>query len=289
VPADKLQDMRIGLHADLKKHLVDAEKENWTYCEEVRFQSSVAATLVHELTRAFWAFAQKRCWNCFKEEPWFSKTETRRTKPEIGESWEHWAFGTRVPTPGRVKMHAREELSNLFSMHQWSYVVATEDAPESRSALDAVQHDFVLPVEYINSRFLESTWANIARKGKVAGRPNHNDTVIVKHEPHKTKANNTWGSRACTIADYTYQELIAMGGLQGSRTNKVRVYGAHWATENEAMKTKRELMAERRAKKAKEARKAAMAGKQAKNVLKMPERAARIEVAKKTTRRARAR
>lgn len=56
-----------------------------------------------------------------------------------------------------------------------------DDTPESRSALEAVKHDFVLPVEYINSWFLGSTWNDIAREGKVAGRPNHNATVILKH------------------------------------------------------------------------------------------------------------
>jgi hypothetical protein len=189
--------------------------------------------------------------------------------------------------PGRVRVDAGEEVPNFFRMHQWSYVVATEDTPESRSALDAVNHDFVLPVEYINSWFLESTWNNIARKGKVAGRPNHNATVILKHEATKIKTDNTWGNRSCTIADYTYEELMAMGGLRGDRKHRARVYGAQGVTEKEAAKRKRRLVADRRAKKLDEARKANMAGDAGRNVVRTPKRAARSGVAKKMIRRAR--
>ncbi|KAF2831729.1 hypothetical protein CC86DRAFT_402235 [Ophiobolus disseminans] len=82
VAADRFDNIRRGLHADLKKHLVDQNREDWTYCEELRFQFGVAATLVHELTHSFWYFAQRRCWSCFKKDPWFSEEAPKQSKPE---------------------------------------------------------------------------------------------------------------------------------------------------------------------------------------------------------------
>ncbi|KAH7068525.1 hypothetical protein FB567DRAFT_555398 [Paraphoma chrysanthemicola] len=45
---------------------------------------------------------------------------------------------------------------------------------------DVVNHSFILPVEYINSWFLESTWPNIETNGRVEGRPHLDDAVILR-------------------------------------------------------------------------------------------------------------
>ena len=284
VPDGKFSDIQIGLHADLKKHLVDKNKEDWTYCEEVRFQFGVAATLVHELTHSFWYFAQKRCWNCFKNDPWFSEEEPKKYDPEIGNSWEFWAFGTRVPRPGRVRIDADEVLPNLFSQHQWSYVISTEAAGESKSHEDAVKHDFILPVEYINSWFLESTWKTITRLGRLAGRPNHDDSVLLRLEARKVKRDGSFGSRKCTLERYSYRDLVANGGLEGP-LRRAWKYGTKWATKPEVEKRIRNFIRQRTSKQREEDRKRAAGEQRVKNAVVTPKRAQRNGVTKRMARR----
>ena len=47
VPAGTFNDIRIGLHYDVIKHLRGRRRDNWTQCEEMRFQFSLASILVH--------------------------------------------------------------------------------------------------------------------------------------------------------------------------------------------------------------------------------------------------
>ncbi|CBX98618.1 predicted protein [Plenodomus lingam JN3] len=214
VPRTRFHDIRVGLHEDMVKHIRDPKRDTWTRCEKLRFQSGLAATLVHELAHPFWYFAQKRCWSCFNPDPRLSETEPRhQNDPEIGVSWEYWAFGMRTPDAGRDQKLTNEAIPNIFQRHQWNYSYSTLEAGQSNASLDLVQHNFVIPFGYIHSWFQESTWRSIASKG----------------------------TRACTIEPYRYAELVENGGLR-SKARRAWMYGERFATAKQADRRLRQLL-----------------------------------------------
>jgi hypothetical protein len=244
VPDVKFHNIEIQIHRNMVDHIEDPKRNTWTDCEQKRFQFSLAATLVHELAHPFWYFSQKRCWSCFNPDPWLSDVEPRhRDGPEIGDSWEHWAFGIRAPHAGRVRVVTGESIPNVFQQHQWSYSHSTAEAGESDAPSALVQHTFILPVEWINAWFQQSTWDTIAADGRVEGRPSYWDAAILRGEAVKmrkgdaTMKNYKLGTRVCTIEPYNHTDLVFRGGLSTRNAgNRVWVYGQQFvrATETTA-------------------------------------------------------
>jgi hypothetical protein len=244
VPVAQFHNIRIGLIPDIIEHIQNRDTDNWTRCEELRFQFALAATLAHELSHAFWYFAQKRCWSCFNDDPWYAQNETRHVNgPEIGNSWEYFAFGTRLPTGGRIRVDRTEGPPNVFSQCQWNYLCATEEAGWSKTDYDIITHDFILPVEYINSWFLESTWQSIAANGREQGRPSINNAVVLRELATKMHQDGSYGARTCSIERYTYRQLCDKRGLRGP--NRAWVYGKDLNTARQAQDHRRTLRRER--------------------------------------------
>ncbi|KAH9866041.1 hypothetical protein J1614_008605 [Plenodomus biglobosus] len=250
VPGAMFKDIRIGLHDDMVKHIRDPKRDSWTRCERLRFQFGLAATLVHELAHPFWYFTQKRCWSCFNPDPWLSETEPRhRDGPEVGISWEYWAFGMRAPDAGRIREFANEPVANIFQRHQWNYSVSTMEAGESNVQHDLVVHNFITPFEFIYSWFQESTWQSIATKGRVAGRPSYRNAVVLRTEAVKFRKSSgslrryQFGTRTCAIEPYQYAELVENGGLM-SRARRPWMYGERFATGKQADRRLRQLLTE---------------------------------------------
>jgi hypothetical protein len=129
-----------------------------TVTEKVRFQFAVACTLVYELVHIFWWWTQRFCLHCEDEEPWFSLEERKyKTGPELGQSWEYWALGSRVPNAGKlVPIDKERDPPNIFTRCDCNYVPDTVEGGESDNI--AIYHDFIFPVDWINSWFLEDTW-----------------------------------------------------------------------------------------------------------------------------------
>lgn len=221
---EQLSNIQVGLHWDVLKHIRKAsEDEVWTQSEEIRFQMAVAATLCHELVHIFWWWAQRGCPKCEEFEPWWSKTEvTFAEEPELGESWEYWAFGSRVPCAGKLHAHADQDLPNIFQRCQWNWVNSTEQGGQDRH--NVLIHDFILPVEYINSWFQESTWEAIAQHGRKVGRPSHDNVVILRERPTDLVNEEEFGNHECTIEGYSHSDLVANGGFNGRK--RKFLYGA---------------------------------------------------------------
>ncbi|KAH7372277.1 hypothetical protein BKA66DRAFT_387498, partial [Pyrenochaeta sp. MPI-SDFR-AT-0127] len=210
----QLSDLQVGLHWNVLKHIrVTLEDESWTSSEEIRFQLAVAATLCHELVHIFWWWTQRRCWNCEHQDPWWSKEENKfHSGPELGESWEHWAFGSRMGGAGKLHEYDDQEPPSVFERCQWSWTDSTEQGGHSTHPV--LVHDFIFPVEYMNAWFQESTWNSIATHGRKAGRPGHDNIVIMRAQPQELVREEVWGPRECIIEQYSYNDLVASGGFK---------------------------------------------------------------------------
>jgi hypothetical protein len=114
--------IQTGLHWDLLKHIRNSlEDESWTESEELRFQLAVAGTLCHEVVHAFWWHTRRRYCNREKHDPWWSVTERRHGDlPELGISWEQFAFGSRLPGAGKLLVDDDQDTPNIFQRCQWA-------------------------------------------------------------------------------------------------------------------------------------------------------------------------
>jgi hypothetical protein len=253
VSAETFNGIRIGLHHDVIRHLRECRQKNWTQCEEMRFQFSLAGILVHELAHAFYPYTQRQCWSCNEGEPWWSADEVRYVGgPELGNSWEIWAFGSRVPDVNRARGKQEVALSSSFCRGSWSHVLDTEQTGVSRSHFELVAHELIVLTEYTSSWFQESTWGAIARKGRLAGRPNLEDSVILSYEVTElldgttTPGASAYGPRRCSIEEYDYRELVKAGGFQvSSIKDRSMVYGKRYATSQAAKARLKHLKKER--------------------------------------------
>lgn len=143
-----LCNMRIGLLDDI--HTPYTASPAWTDTELCRFYFSLAATLVHELVHALWFLISRRCWRCFRHEPWHSRSEHETsvgaTASELGNAWEYWAFGTRIPCVAtRSEGGKKGVVANVLQKGLFSYVWSTPEAGW------LVNYDIVLPTEWIHS------------------------------------------------------------------------------------------------------------------------------------------
>ncbi|KAJ4372053.1 hypothetical protein N0V83_003826 [Neocucurbitaria cava] len=225
---EQLSQLQVGLNWHILKHIRKTlDDEDWTPSEELRFQMAVATTLVHELVHMFWYWTGRKCWNCEDAEPWWSRAEEPLLEtPELGHSWEYWAFGAPIPEAGQLQTDADQGRPNRFHRVQWNYVRETVAA--GRDLHGAMSHDFIIPVQYINAWFQESTWRAIAKRGRVAGRPNHNDSVITRVQVKELdSADGSWGLCDYTVERYDYTTLVARGGFIGEGEGDTKfLYGA---------------------------------------------------------------
>jgi hypothetical protein len=199
---------QIGMHSDFSKHIREQATTGWSEAEELRFQFGVAATLVHKLVHVFWFNTTRRCWACFDDDPWCKKKEhTFETEAELGNSWEYWAFGSRVPCGGRIGNPISLNESNLFQQSQWSTIWSTVEG--GRSVHDVYEHDYVLPVEYFSEWFQDATWQRIAANGREAGRPAHTNVVLMKEELTDVGASDKYKKFDCTIATLSFATLVS--------------------------------------------------------------------------------
>ncbi|KAF2831730.1 hypothetical protein CC86DRAFT_367023 [Ophiobolus disseminans] len=234
---------QIGLHHDMLKHLRTYDSAGWSTAEELRFQFSVAVTLVHELTHVFWFNATERCWNCFDEDPYWHRNEDNFGEPkEIGNSWEYWAFGSRVPVGVRLTPQGSTETTNNFQRCQWNYIWSTKQV--GRSDHPVIDHDFVLPVEYIHSWFREATWQRIATNGREAGRPNYAQAVFLREEPCGVDAKGEYKDYECTLENYNLAQLVAQGGYNHPGAARL-AYGTKFDNNTKIKKHKKALIAKR--------------------------------------------
>jgi hypothetical protein len=232
---EQLSQITVGMHHDMTKHVREAATAGWSVAEERRFQFSVAATLVHELVHVLWY--TRRCWRCFDTEPWFSDAEINNsfgTMPELGNSWELWAFGNRVPQGGRVLLEEGIE-PNFFQCCQWSFVWSTEAGGTSRDRM--FEYDYVLTVDYINAWFREETWERIQRLGRKEGRPSHDDVVIMREEPvavvsAEAPKSEGYGLKKCTLTNFSHPQLVAEGGFE--KADNRRLFGDDFDTDRKA-------------------------------------------------------
>jgi hypothetical protein len=175
--------MQIGLHPGILSHFgrARAGRHTWRQSEEVRFQFAAATTLVHELAHVFWWWTHSRCGICEGKEPWLSPNQRKIPEgPELGNDWEFWALGSRVPTAGNIRIRRDPhdyEPTNIFSQSDWNYTFETGSG--GRSCHECISHQFIFPFKWINDWFREETWQNIDNHGKTAGRPNHDNMVIL--------------------------------------------------------------------------------------------------------------
>lgn len=200
VTDEQLSQIQIGIEWSTIAHIRRRASANWSRCEELRFQFSVATTLVHEIVHAFWPYVHRRCWDCFDDDPWISKDEKKKgleKEAELGYSWEYFAFGSRTPTGRRSCRRGDKGLPNELHQCQWSYFQATLEAERGEHPL--INHDFILPVPYIHDWFQESTWKRTATDGRLEGRPNFDDALIMRQVPVNLDDDESWGDRTCSI------------------------------------------------------------------------------------------
>jgi len=236
----------IGLNFDMIKRIREATTSGWSDSEGFRFQFAVATTLAHELAHAFWLNVSRRCWGCFGPDPKLSKNEdTFGPAYEIGNSWEFFAFGTRVPVGGRFCPEGSTDEPNNFQQGQFSYVWSTEAAKKCMHPI--LNHDFIVPVDYIHEWFQETTWARITAKGRAYGRPNFDTSVVVREEPVSVDANGDFYTRKCTVAPYDYADLVARNGFSDDRAHRRFLYGDKFSNAAKITKFKKKLVTQRNA------------------------------------------
>jgi len=217
----QISDLRVGLrHEVLEYTNAVISGARWTPSEEARFMFSLATTLVHETVHQFWDFRSRRCFRCdLWNEPWWSPQDELRDlrvnpKPELGESWEAWAFGSLRAWPGKIHERPGQAMPSVSQRCQWLCVGETVNG--GRGHPDGVlRYDYVLPVEYYNSWFREATWMRIRNLGRVPGRPDFAGAVIMRQiaerlTTHGSDVYDLWKSR---ISRYTYAQLVAAGGF----------------------------------------------------------------------------
>ena len=231
-----LPNLQIGVHQHAKQHIERATaaeaQDIWSQSEEVRFQFSLAATLTHELVHVFWWWTQLRCGLCEGNEPWWSENEDKiHFGPELGNSWEWWAFGSRVPTGRKIQENAEEEPRTIFSRSNWSQTFQTKTS--GFYFQPCVSHSYVFPMEWINSWFQEATWVNIRTNGREAGRPSHDNLIVMSQLGTKMVDDENFNTYKCEIEDYSHPELVAQGGF--TQEIKPALYAKSKMTSEELM------------------------------------------------------
>jgi hypothetical protein len=223
-----LANMKIGLHYGLLQHVngvIEGDKEHdWTESEELRFQFSITATLCHELAHMFWLWTQGACWSCESNEPRVSKIHGLDEKTEVGNAWEYWAFGRRVPQPmhvipvasraQNVQRSLAEQPLHLFTRSNWHWTNATVESGKPKHT--CIFHSFVSPVKWFGDWFREETWNRINTYGRQAGRPS-SDEIKILQEIGVRLTDETEDERldrfAVELYRLTYTQLVEKGGF----------------------------------------------------------------------------
>ncbi|CAE7001274.1 hypothetical protein PTNB85_09071 [Pyrenophora teres f. teres] len=225
---DNMSNLQIGLLQQMYQHIQKATsaspQEIWSGSSELRFQFAVATTLCHELVHVFWWWTQRRCLYCERREPWWSGNEEKvLVAPELGEEWEWWALGSRVPAAGKLQETPQEKSPTVFSQSNWCHTFETKTGGFSY-VKGCVSHVYIFPVEWTNSWFQEATWTNICDNGREAGRPTHDNLVILSELGTNMINDDEFDTFKCEIEDYSHPELVAQGGFESEKI-KPALYG----------------------------------------------------------------
>jgi hypothetical protein len=65
-------------------------------------------------------------------------------------------------------------------------------------------------------------WADIATRGREAGRPSQHNHQIMRLEPQDMAEEGVFGLHDCELEPYSHQDLVAQGGF--NRANKAFLY-----------------------------------------------------------------
>ncbi|KAA8616969.1 hypothetical protein PtrV1_10270 [Pyrenophora tritici-repentis] len=193
-----MSDLQIGLHRHMYQHIQRATgpqpQEAWSRSSELRFQFSVATTLCHELVHVvFW---------------WSQLRKKINLGPELGNDWEWWALGSRVPTAAKILETPEDQATTAFSLSNFCHTFQTKTGGKS----------------YYKDCFQESTWASIRANGREAGRPIHDNLVIVSELGTDVADDDTFNTLQCEIEDYSHAQLVVQGGFEDDKI-KPALYG----------------------------------------------------------------
>jgi hypothetical protein len=135
----------------------------------VRFQFQVATTLVHELAHAYGNYVSEKCIACGGNEPYWDATERLRSRsiasnfPELGNSWEVWAFGSRMAMGGSIQPDDGEPTEPYdgeptepyaFQRAQWNRASSTDAGLYKYKVVSLA---VILPVDYTYAWFQQAT------------------------------------------------------------------------------------------------------------------------------------
>lgn len=103
------------------------------------------------------------------------------------------------------------------------------------SRFRVMQHYYIVPMEWINSWLLESTWGRIAENGREAGRPGLDNVAILRQIARRINDEDleTIDEWDCQVENYSYNDFIGRGGFE--RAEWRFLYGASGLTDDQRL------------------------------------------------------
>ncbi|EDU50632.1 predicted protein [Pyrenophora tritici-repentis Pt-1C-BFP] len=124
--------------------------------------------------------------------------------PELGNDWEWWALGSRVPTAAKILETPEDQATTAFSLSNFCHTFQTKTGGKSYYK-DCVSHI-------------------IRANGREAGRPIHDNLVIVSELGTDVADDDTFNTLQCEIEDYSHAQLVVQGGFEDDKI-KPALYG----------------------------------------------------------------
>jgi hypothetical protein len=105
---------------------------------------------------------------------------------------------------------------NIFQRADCNYTVETQSG--GRGYHDSISHQIIFLFKWINEWFLEATWQNITAHGRMPGRPNHDDMVLLYERgitlKDQVNTKDIFGKFECGLEDYTHPQVVEWGGFE---------------------------------------------------------------------------
>ncbi|KAF2654203.1 hypothetical protein K491DRAFT_486007 [Lophiostoma macrostomum CBS 122681] len=205
-------DFRIGMHPNVKKYITttSADKEA-DVCETMRFQLLLTRTLIREIVHLFYYHTHKD--SVLFAEPFWDADEqdVDAEEADLGGSWELFAFACKLNSFPALAANTPAKSLFLHTKHTVETGVDT-----------LLTHTTILPMDWINKWFLQSTWDHIHEEGRTEGRSQIGSAPVLAGTDIEGEEDRFhW-----VLEKYDHVELARHGGFQTGNEDDVEwLYG----------------------------------------------------------------